>query len=104
MAMALRPDAQKRLTVDPGTDDGRPDMIATVLPTFCPCGPSGKPAPRMTSSTSAATTVGTRRTSSPNQSPATSSARAKVKEPQNDLAKPLRTLATVNDARIGRKP
>src|SRR3989442_11579384 len=100
MAMALSPDAQKRLTVDPGTDVGRPDMTATVLPTFWPCGPSGKPAPRMTSSTCAGSTSGTRRKSSRTQRTAMSSGRGRLNEPRNDLARPLRTLATITASRI----
>src|SRR5436190_698331 len=92
--MELRPDAQKRLTVDPGTDDGRPDMIATVLPTFWPCGPSGKPAPRTTSSTCFGSTSGTRRSSSRTHCTAMSSGRARLNEPRNDLARPLRGAAT----------
>src|SRR5213593_2760950 len=100
MAMALSPDAQKRLTVDPGTDVGRPDMTATVLPTFWPCGPSGKPAPRMTSSICAGSTSGTRRSSSRTHCTAMSSGRARLNEPRNDLARPLRTLATITASRI----
>src|SRR5438552_2156578 len=101
MAIALSPEAQKRLTVDPGTDVGRPDMTATVLPTFWPCGPSGKPAPRMTSSTHAGSTSGTRRSSSRTHCTAMSSGRARLNEPRNDLARPLRTLATITASRIG---
>src|SRR5438874_10252017 len=101
MASALTPDAQKRLTVDPVTDDGRPDMSATVLPTFWPCGPSGKPAPRMTSSICAGSTWGTRRRSSRTHCTAMSSGRARLNEPRNDLARPLRTLATITASRIG---
>src|SRR5437879_9613763 len=101
MAMALSPDAQKRLTVDPGTDDGRPDMSATVLPSFWPCGPAGKPAPRMTSSSRAGSPSGTRRSSSRTHGTAISSARARLNEPRNDLARPLRTLATITASRIG---
>src|SRR5437867_3093401 len=101
MAMALSPDAQKRLTVDPGTEVGRPDMTATVLPTFWPCGPSGKPAPRMTSSTCAGSTSGTRRSSSRTHCTAMSSGRARLNEPRNDLARPLRTLATIIASTIG---
>src|SRR5438094_189025 len=99
--MELSPDAQNRLTVEPGTDDGRPDMIATVRPTFWPCGPSGKPAPRMTSSTCAGSTSGTRRSSSRTHCTAMSSGRARLNEPRNDLARPLRTLATITASRIG---
>src|SRR2546430_4690524 len=101
MAMALSPEAQKRLTVDPGTDVGRPDMTATVLPTFWPCGPSGKPAPRITSSTCAGSTSGTRRSSSRTHCTAMSSGRARLNEPRNALARPLRTLATITASRIG---
>src|SRR5258706_5425386 len=101
MAIALSPDAQKRLTVDPGTLGGRPAMSATVRPTFWPCGPSGKPAPRMTSSISAGSTSGTRRSSSRTHCTAMSSGRARLNEPRNDLARPLRTLATITASRIG---
>src|SRR4029077_12413975 len=101
MAIALSPDAQKRLTVDPGTDDGSPDMIATVRPTFWPCGPSGNPAPRMTSSICAGSTSGTRRSSSRTHCTAMSSGLARLNEPRNDLARPLRTLATITASRIG---
>src|SRR5207245_1809347 len=101
MAIVLSPDAQKRLTVDPGTDDGRPDMIATVRPTLEPCGPSGKPAPRMTSSICAGSTSGTRRSSSRTHFTAMSSGRVRLNEPRNDLARPLRTLATTTASRIG---
>src|SRR3989441_10992514 len=75
-------------------------MIATVLPTFWPCGPSGKPAPRMTSSTCAGSTSGTRRKSSRTQRTAMSSGRVRLNEPRNDLARPLRTLATITASRI----
>src|SRR2546428_3081327 len=101
MAIALSPDAQKRLTVDPGTDDGRPDMIATVLPTLEPCGPSGKPAPSMRSSICAGSTSGTRRSSCRTHCTAMSSARARLNDPRTDLARPLRTLATITASRIG---
>src|SRR5436309_10651535 len=76
-------------------------MSATVLPTFWPCGPSGKPAPRMTSSTCAGSTSGTRRSSSRTHCTAMSSGRARLNEPRNDLARPLRTLATSTASRIG---
>src|SRR5258706_2876449 len=76
-------------------------MIATVLPTFWPCGPSGKPAPRMTSSICAGSTSGTRRSSSRTHCTAMSSGRARLKEPRNDLARPLRTLATITASRTG---
>src|SRR5437870_6686048 len=77
------------------------ERTATVLPTFWPCGPSGKPAPRMTSSTCAGSTSGTRRSSSRTQCTAMSSGRARLNEPRNDLARPLRTLATIIASTIG---
>src|SRR3989449_3173985 len=76
-------------------------MSATVLPTFWPCGPSGKPAPRMTSSICAGSTSGTRRATSRTPCTAMSWARARLNEPRNDLARPPGALAPITASRIG---
>ena len=51
MAMASRPEAQKRFTVTAGTESGRPARWHAMRATFMPCGPSGMAQPRTTSST-----------------------------------------------------
>src|SRR5204863_367524 len=56
---ALRPEEQKRLTVPPGTVTGSPARRATLRPVLKPCGPSGKPVPMTTSSTSLGSRCGT---------------------------------------------
>ena len=53
MAMACKPEEQKRLTVVPATVTGRPARIAAMRATFLPCGPCGWAQPRTTSSISA---------------------------------------------------
>src|SRR5439155_4036657 len=55
----------------------------------------------MTSSTCAGSTSGTRRSSSRTHCTAMSSGRARLNEPRNDLARPLRTLATIIASTIG---
>jgi len=58
MAMAVRPDAQKRLTVTPPTDCGRPASSTPTRATFRPCGPSGMAQPTMASSIAAGSRPG----------------------------------------------
>ena len=41
MAMACRPEAQKRLTVTPATDSGKPARTTVWRPMFLPVMPSG---------------------------------------------------------------
>ena len=53
IAIACRPDEQKRLTVMPDTDTGRPARIAAMRPMFLPVAPSGIAQPITTSSISA---------------------------------------------------
>ena len=53
MAIVCSPEEQKRLTVMPGTLDGKPAIRLTLRAMFSPWGPSGKAQPRMTSSASA---------------------------------------------------
>src|SRR5262249_10786164 len=93
-ATALRPEEQKRLTVPPGTVTGRPPSRATLRPVLNPCGPSGKPQPMITSSISPGSSCGTFFSRSFTQWAARSSGRVMLKEPRNDLARPVRELAT----------
>ena len=55
---ALRPEAQKRLTVMPATLLGRPASTAPIRATFSPCGPSGMAQPQTTSSITAGSSPG----------------------------------------------
>src|SRR5207244_3196951 len=98
---ALRPEEQKRLTVPPGTVTGRPASRATLRPVLKPCGPSGKPVPMTTSSTSAGSSWGTFFKRSLTRWAATSSGRARLKDPRNDVASPGR-LTPAADARYPR--
>ena len=50
MAMACRPDEQKRLTVAPDVVDGQPAQRAALRATLWPVAPSGWAVPRNTSS------------------------------------------------------
>ena len=52
MAMACRPEEQKRLTVAPDVVTGSPARRAAWRAMFCPVAPSGSVQPRITSSTS----------------------------------------------------
>ena len=59
MATAVRPEAQKRLTVTPPTELGRPASSAPIRATFRPCCASGIAQPTMASSISAGSRFGT---------------------------------------------
>ena len=58
-ATALRPLAQKRFTVMPGTDTGRPASSRPMRATFMPCSPSGIAQPTTTSPMSFRSKAGT---------------------------------------------
>jgi len=64
MAIASRPDAQNRFTVTADAEIGRPARSEAMRATFRPCSPSGIAHPSTTSSTSAASTAGTRASAS----------------------------------------
>src|SRR5262245_44915793 len=99
-ATALSPDEQKRLTVEPGTSTGSPAITATLRPTLKPCGPSGKPVPITTSSMSCGSSFGTLASAALMQWAARSSGRVWLNEPRNDLAMPVRAVATMAASRI----
>ncbi len=56
---AVSPEAQKRFTVTPPTELGRPASSAPTRATFMPCSPSGKEQPTMASSIALGSRPGT---------------------------------------------
>src|ERR1017187_3073025 len=100
MAMACRPDEQNRLMVVAAVVTGRPASMAAMRATFCPCAPCGCAQPRITSSTSRGSRCGTLRRGWLIEWPARSSGRVMLKEPRNDLASPVRELATITASRM----
>src|SRR5213593_2186459 len=94
MAMAWSPDEQKRLTVVPATDAGKPARIAATRATLVPWGPWGWAQPRITSSISAGSSWGTFPSASRMQWAARSSGRVRLNDPRKDLASGVRELAT----------
>ena len=56
---ALRPEAQKRLTVMPPTELGKPAKSAATRAMFMPCSPSGIAQPTIASSIAAGSSSGT---------------------------------------------
>src|SRR6266511_1524862 len=94
MAIACRPEEQKRLTVVPATEAGRPARIRATRATLLPCGPLGWAQPRITSSISAESSWGTLPSTSRMQWAARSSGRVRLNDPRKDLASGVRELAT----------
>ena len=94
MAMAWSPEEQKRLTVVPATDAGRPARIAATRATLVPWGPWGCAQPRITSSISAGSSWGAFPSASRMQWAARSSGRVRLNDPRKDLASGVRELAT----------
>src|SRR5580765_2258702 len=94
MAMACRPEEQTRLTVVPATEAGRPARIRATRATLLPCGPLGWAQPRITSSTSLASSWGALPRTSLMQWAARSSGRVMLNDPRWDLARGVRELAT----------
>src|ERR1700679_3846035 len=74
--------------------------MAAILATFDPCGPFGWAQPRITSSISAGSSLGVFFRTSLIQWAARSSGRVILKDPRNDLARPVRELATMTASRI----
>src|SRR5919106_3980841 len=93
-AMAFRPEEQKRLIVSPATLTGSPARIAATRAMLWPCAPCGWPQPRMTSSTSLASSCGVLPSTSVMQCAARSDGRVMLNEPRCDLASGVRELAT----------
>src|SRR5437764_10488862 len=57
--MVWRDEAQKRLTLVPGTESGRPARAAQLRAWFMPCSPEWLADPSITSTTEAGSTAGT---------------------------------------------
>src|SRR5579864_9194856 len=100
MAMAFRPEEQKRLMVVPATEGGRPATMAATRAMLCPCGPCGCPQPSTTSSISAGSSLGVLLNKSWMQCAARSSGRVILNEPRNDLANAVRELVTTTASLI----
>ena len=101
MAMACSPDEQKRFTVVPATDAGRPARIRATRATLLPCGPLGWAQPMITSSISAMSSCGALPSTSLMQWAARSSGRVMLNDPRWDLASGVRELATTTASLIG---
>src|SRR5260370_10062236 len=94
IAMACKPEEQKRFTVVAATDAGNPARIADMRAMLAPCIPCGCAHPRMTSLTSAGSSAGVLRKTSFMQCAARSSGRVILNDPRNDFASAVRELAT----------
>ena len=97
-------DAQKRLTLVPGTVSGRPASMAMLRAMFIPCSPEWLAAPMITSSTSALSTAGTFSMSVLMMNPPRSSMRTSLSDPLN--ARPIgeRAVATMTASVMRRAP
>ena len=104
MAMACRPEEQKRLTVVPATETGRPARTRATRATLLPCGPFGWAQPRITSSISFGSSWGALPRTSLMQWAARSSGRVMLNDPRWDLARGVRELATTTASLIGVAP
>src|SRR5882672_1751789 len=101
MAMAWSPEEQKRLTVVPATETGRPARRSATRATLLPCAPLGWAQPMITSSISLLSSWGTLPSASLMQWAARSSGRVMLNDPRNDLASGVRELATTTASLIG---
>ncbi|MCY1182740.1 hypothetical protein D9M73_233140 [compost metagenome] len=99
MAMACRPEEQKRLRVMPAVPVPRRDSTATLRPMLKPWAPSLEAAPTMQSST-AAGSIPLRSSKALTQWAAMSSGRVWLNLPRKDLASPVRTLSTITTSRM----
>src|SRR5437870_5620473 len=99
-----RDEAQKRLTLVPGTVSGSPPSMAMLRAMFMPCSPTWLAAPMITSSTSAGATAGTLSMRVLMMKPPRSSMRASLSDPLK--ARPIgeRAVATMTASGIRRAP
>src|ERR1700676_1752025 len=100
MAMACKPEEQKRFTVIAAVETGGPACSAETRAMLWPCTPGGWRQPRITSSISFGSSWGVLRRTSLMQWAARSSGRVMLKEPRNDFARPVRELATTTASRM----
>src|SRR4051812_12962981 len=99
--IVCRLDAQKRLTVVPGTVSGRPASSAARRPRFIPCFCSGKAQPTATSTISARSTSGTRASARSIANATRSSGRAPTSEPLRARPIGVRAAATMTASGTG---
>ncbi len=92
---ADRPDAQKRFTVMPPTELGRPASSTLVRAKFRPCSPSGIAQPTMASSMAAGSSVGTWASAAWMTATSRSSGRVLRNMPRPDLPIGARVAATM---------
>src|SRR4051812_12478483 len=95
-AMAWSPDAQKRFTVTADAVTGTPARRLAIRATLSPCSASGIAQPRITSSTSAGSSPGTRAIASLMTTAAISSGRVYRSAPFGALPTGVRTAETMN--------
>ena len=93
-AIAWRPEEQKRLIVTAALSTGMPARKLAMRATFMPCSASGIAQPRMTSSISAGSSPGARRSASPMATAASSSGRVVRSVPPGALPPGVRTADT----------
>src|SRR5215213_2051558 len=101
MRIVWSDDAQKRLTVVPGTVSGSPASSAARRPRFIPCRSCGKPQPTITSATSSRGRTGTCFSAASIAKPTRSSGRASTSEPFRARPIGVRAAATMTASRIG---
>src|SRR5438477_12643154 len=94
-AIACSPDEQKRLTVTADAWTGMPARRLAIRATFMPCSASGIAHPRITSSTSAGSIPGARRSASAIAVAASSSGRVPRRVPPGALPTAVRTAETM---------
>jgi hypothetical protein len=95
MATADRPEAQKRLTVMPPTELGRPARMAPMRATFRPCWASGIAQPAITSSTAFGSRPGTWAMAARSAWASRSSGRTCLNEPLCERPMGVRVAATM---------
>src|SRR5512139_2646963 len=93
--MAWRPEEQKRLTVTAEASTGTPARRLAMRATLRPCSPSGMAQPITTSSMSAGTTPGARRSASAMTAAASSSGRTTLSVPFGALPTAVRVAETI---------
>src|SRR2546426_6979546 len=100
IAMAWRPEEQKRLMVIAEDSMGRPARRAAMRATFMPCSASGMAQPRITSSISCGSKPGTRAIAPWMATAARSSGRVERSVPLNALPTAVRTELTRTASRM----
>src|SRR5437588_2810133 len=97
-------EAQKRLTLVPGTLSGRPASMAMFRAMFIPCSPTWLAAPMITSSTVALSTAGTLSSRVLMMNPPRSSMRTSFSDPLKARPIGVRAVATMTASGIRRAP